>query len=216
MAIKLENKTNVTAPDVTYPYGNIKNDTGAGDGTPVNVQVYADFHQFFARMAALAGITYNNLPDNSTNGYQYYDALLSLIQSNITTANAVTVTNTVGLTVIPFTQNRHNLEYANIASGSVPLKTFTYDFTNAVVGKVVRLHYGAQTGSTFILDFPLSTANGYTTLVSPGGTVSSTSTTTRAQVGVTSSVGRVVVEFTYLGIEPTTNAKLVSVKIAIA
>jgi len=75
MAIKLENKQNVLAPTGTYPYGNIKNETGLGDGTPVDVNTYADFHQFFARLLFKSGITPNGLPENATNGFQYYEAL---------------------------------------------------------------------------------------------------------------------------------------------
>lgn len=71
--IRLQNKSNVAAPDATYPYGNIKNDI-SGDGTPVDVQVYGDVHQFLERMFALSGLISNNLPDNATNGFQLYDA----------------------------------------------------------------------------------------------------------------------------------------------
>jgi hypothetical protein len=76
MAIKLENKPNVLAPNGTYTYGNIQDEStpGANDGTPINEEVYADFHQFFARLAG-PWITYNGLPDNTTNGYQFMEAL---------------------------------------------------------------------------------------------------------------------------------------------
>ncbi len=78
--IKLENKQNVSAPDATYPYGNIKDNTGANDGTPVSTLVHADFHQFFAKMFDVAEgttfITSNGLVENDVNGFQYYDALL--------------------------------------------------------------------------------------------------------------------------------------------
>lgn len=74
MAINLEDKQNVQAPDSDYPYGQIKDDTGSGDGTPVDVAVYGDFHQFFARMFALSGLTYNGLPDNDYSGFQYIEA----------------------------------------------------------------------------------------------------------------------------------------------
>ena len=74
MAIELSTKTNVAVPDSDYPYGQIKDDTGAGDGTPVDVAVYGDFHQFFARMFALSGLTYNGLPDNDYSGFQYIEA----------------------------------------------------------------------------------------------------------------------------------------------
>lgn len=83
MAIKLEDKQNVQAPDSDYPYGQIKDDTGAGDGTPVNVAVYGDFHQFFARMFALSGLTFNGLPDNDYSGFQYIEAANKLWKSYI-------------------------------------------------------------------------------------------------------------------------------------
>lgn len=79
MAIKLVSKTNTNGVTGTYPYGSIRDEVSPGDGTPVDTQVYGDFHQFFARMAALAGITLNDLPDNNTNGFQYYEALAKLI-----------------------------------------------------------------------------------------------------------------------------------------
>lgn len=81
MAVKLEDKQNVQAPDGDYPYGQIKDDTGAGDGTPVDVAVYGDFHQFFARMFALSGLTYNGLPDNDYSGFQYIEAANKLWKS---------------------------------------------------------------------------------------------------------------------------------------
>lgn len=83
MARKLEDKPNVIAPDGTYPYGRIKDNTGANDGTPVNELVYGDFHQFFAKMAAAAGITLNGLPENLTNGFQYFDALQAVINASL-------------------------------------------------------------------------------------------------------------------------------------
>ena len=73
--IKLENKKNVTAPDANFPFGNIKDDSGLGDGTPVDLEVYADFHQFFAKLFNLSGLTSNNLPESETNGFQYIEAL---------------------------------------------------------------------------------------------------------------------------------------------
>jgi hypothetical protein len=75
MAIKLENKTNVDAPDSTWPFGKTKDDTGSNDGTPLDHSTLTDYFQFFARMAGEAGITFNGLPDNDVNGWQYYQSL---------------------------------------------------------------------------------------------------------------------------------------------
>lgn len=81
MAILLQNKPNVVAPGGAYPFGNIKDNTGANDGTPLNTLVHADFHQFFAKMLDDSGIGANGLPDNSVNGFQYYLALLAVIKA---------------------------------------------------------------------------------------------------------------------------------------
>jgi hypothetical protein len=81
MAIKLTAKDNVEAPSTDYPFGNIKDDTGAEDGTPVNKAVYADFHQFFEKLMSVAGLTHNGLPDNATDGFQLYEALLKVFDS---------------------------------------------------------------------------------------------------------------------------------------
>lgn len=83
MAIELSTKENTMDPNGEFPYGNIIDDDGSGTtGTPVNVQVYADFHQFFARMFAQSGLSYNGVPENAYDGFQYFEALMFLIQRN--------------------------------------------------------------------------------------------------------------------------------------
>ena len=66
----LENQTGVEAPSGDYPKGRIVDaQTVVGEG------VNGDMVQFFQRMAELAGVTENDLPDNITNGYQLIQAL---------------------------------------------------------------------------------------------------------------------------------------------
>ena len=65
----------ITPANVDYPYGDIKDDTGAGDGTAVNRANHADYHQTFRKLLALSDIIPNNLPDNVDNGFQYIEAL---------------------------------------------------------------------------------------------------------------------------------------------
>lgn len=91
MAIDLSAKPNTLTPNATYPYGNILDDTGANDGTPINALVYADFHQFFAKLLDNAGITANGLPDNFTNGFEYFDALIAT-ETTLGLANQTNIT----------------------------------------------------------------------------------------------------------------------------
>lgn len=73
---------NIDLSNPDYLLGRIKNNTGAGDGTPVNEFVYGDIHQFFAKLLNLAGLVPNGLPDNETNGYQTIDGLISIASKN--------------------------------------------------------------------------------------------------------------------------------------
>jgi len=65
-----------------YPNGRIKNQTGVGDGTPVNEEVYGDIHETKDKLMRLYGISHNGLPDNETNGYQLIEALVALASKN--------------------------------------------------------------------------------------------------------------------------------------
>lgn len=79
---------------VKYPNGRIKDNTGAGDGTPVNEFIYGDLHEFKDKLMRLAGLTHNGLPDNQVNGYQSIDSLRDFgskhdVVQSITTASGV-------------------------------------------------------------------------------------------------------------------------------
>lgn len=72
--IKLENKPNVTPPDLTYPFGKSTDNTGTNNGFPLNTATLEDYHQFFAKLFADSGLVANNLPDNAVNGFQMMQA----------------------------------------------------------------------------------------------------------------------------------------------
>lgn len=81
MARSLKNKVNVEPPDGDFPYGRIKDNTGIGDGTPVDENTYGDHHQFFARLMeyvmeyAKDGFEWNEEPDSAYVGFQLFEAL---------------------------------------------------------------------------------------------------------------------------------------------
>jgi hypothetical protein len=78
MAKGIENYPNIdTSNPTAYPNGIIKNNTGNGNGTPLNVETLADIYAFFDKLLRAAGITASGDPDNETNGHQYYEALFA-------------------------------------------------------------------------------------------------------------------------------------------
>jgi len=81
MARKLSNKTNVTAPDATYPYGKVKDNPGDNTGTPVNEALLGDMTQFFEKLMAATATAFNNQPENDVSGFQFYTALVAAIRA---------------------------------------------------------------------------------------------------------------------------------------
>lgn len=74
----LENKTNITAPDADYPFGSVRDKTPSLAGTIWNFETMSDIIQFFSKMFNESGLTANNLPDNNTNGFQLFEAFLTI------------------------------------------------------------------------------------------------------------------------------------------
>lgn len=70
-----------SSPSV-YPNGKIQDNTGSGNGTPVNNYIYSDLHEMKDKLMRLYGLDYNGLPDNEINGFQLVDALRALASKN--------------------------------------------------------------------------------------------------------------------------------------
>lgn len=79
MARVLSSIVNTDAPNSAYPSGKIRNKNASASpavaGTPVVEEIYGDIIQFFYKLARLATIELNNLPDNEVNGFQFLTAL---------------------------------------------------------------------------------------------------------------------------------------------
>lgn len=61
--------------DTSYPVGDIKDDSGAGDGTELDRTSNADIQQFFAKIMRIGNVSYNHFPENEYTGFQFIDAL---------------------------------------------------------------------------------------------------------------------------------------------
>jgi hypothetical protein len=81
--IPLKSNINVDNSDPSnYPDGRVKDNTGTGNGTPVDRNVYGDLHSNISRLMREYGIVPSGLPDNETNGYQIIQALSALASKN--------------------------------------------------------------------------------------------------------------------------------------
>lgn len=100
MAYKITDFDNYIPVSGTYPFGDIKDNDGTGNGTSLNRKNLADIFQFFQGIMSLGGITPNSLPDNETNGSQLPQALLNII-SGSTTVHTFNSSDYSGGTYLP-------------------------------------------------------------------------------------------------------------------
>jgi hypothetical protein len=78
MAIELEDKANVNAPDADFVYGDVRDKTPSVAGTRWDRETMSDYIQFFHKMMDEAGVAYNGLLDNESNGWQFWEAFRKL------------------------------------------------------------------------------------------------------------------------------------------
>jgi hypothetical protein len=81
MARQLTSVPDTDPPDSDYPAGKIRNDNPPTDGTPVIEELYGDLIQFFHKLMRLAGLSYNNLPENETQGFQFVQAMAAYVRT---------------------------------------------------------------------------------------------------------------------------------------
>lgn len=95
MAISKNTQTNIDDSNLAaYPNGQVKDNTGTGDGFPLNTVTTSDHFEFFDKLMRLANLTFNNNFDNETNGYQFVQGAIALASKSdfilpITTSSGV-------------------------------------------------------------------------------------------------------------------------------
>lgn len=141
MARSLASKPQTVAPDATYEYGNIRDTSGSTLGTPVNTLVYGDFHQFFEKLMDYANVTANGLPDNTTNGYQLFDALLATTRQDLPTLSTTTWASNTVFTTATFVSGA-----SEGGSPIIGINAFRSGGLTSISG-VVRINCDTATGS---------------------------------------------------------------------
>lgn len=141
---------------VKYPNGRIKNNTGGGNGTPVNEEVYGDLHEAKDKLLRLYGILPNGLPDNETNGYQLIDGLIALATKNDFT---LTLNESLGQLTVPLKLSKLKDNETFILKASVDKTTET-----TIKGTLD----GSSKTIVFLGDFK---ANEYVRMINTPGTV---------------------------------------------
>lgn len=168
--IPLLNKPNVDPVSSEYPYGNIKDDDGTGNGTPVDTEVYADIHQTIERIMFYAkglGITPNGQPDNAYNGFQIFEAMAKIFglkkeidigdwnmdsTTDITKAHGLDLTKIRKVEAIIYADSGTNerymiTDYVGGNPATIPIAGSIY--VDATTVHIVRLTGGPFDNSTF-------------------------------------------------------------------
>ena len=78
MAVTILDLENATPEDSDNIYGDITDDNGSGNGTPMNNKAFHDMFVFFQRLMQKGNVTPNHLPDNAYTGFQLFTALQNL------------------------------------------------------------------------------------------------------------------------------------------
>lgn len=81
--IPLKDKPNAIAPDSDFQFGRPKDNTGSNNGTPVNAAVFNDIFQFVEKLVNSSNVIPNGQLENTTNGYQIFDALRDVIRQGL-------------------------------------------------------------------------------------------------------------------------------------
>lgn len=129
----LQDKVNVQAPDADFPFGDLTDDNGTGNGTPANRELFSDALQFFEKLMSEAGIVPNGILDNEYNGWQLYDAFRKLTRpysvytaKHIQAGTAAPTTAPVGFNDIGnivWTRNSTGSYYGTLANAFPDAKT---------------------------------------------------------------------------------------------
>lgn len=146
---KLENFTNVEAPSAEYPFGNVKDNTGTGNGTPVNRNTMSDIWQFFAKLASEAGITPNDVFDNEYDGFQTWEAFRTLtrpykvyaaamLQSGTSAPTATIFQNEIG--AIVWTRSDVGKYIGTLSGAFLSAKTFIIAPNNCFANQDARVY----------------------------------------------------------------------------
>ena len=81
--IPLQANSNIDNSDpINFPNGRLKDNTGSGNGTPVNRNVYGDLHANISKLMRLYYIIPTGLSDSETAGYQIIESLIALASKN--------------------------------------------------------------------------------------------------------------------------------------
>lgn len=141
---KTINKTNTIPINTDYPFGDIKNDDGTFNGTPINRELLADYVQFFEKMFFESGLNANGLPDNATNGFQLWQALEN-ISTNVKYRGGYDYTTVSQV-------NANSDSYSGSLSAFISLRKIIHiNITGASIGNIYTSMGNADIGTEIFL-----------------------------------------------------------------
>jgi hypothetical protein len=97
--ILLENNTRAGAPNADYPFGFIVDENGSNNGTFIDSNFLNDLWQLKEKMFDESGLVANGLPDNLTNGFQLFQAFMTVFGLKKRFSSAWNMDTTAGIQI---------------------------------------------------------------------------------------------------------------------
>lgn len=141
--IPLADKTNTDPPSATWPSGDVNDNTGGNNGTPVNRELVSDALQFFEKIMVESATTPSGNLDNAVNGFQLYEAFRKLAGPYKVYTATMTQTGTNAPTVTILHNTIGNIVWTRTAEGNY-IGTLTGAFP---VGKAFGINTVSSVGS---------------------------------------------------------------------
>lgn len=191
------NKTNVTPAGGSYPYGNIKNDDGTFNGTPINVELLADYVQFFEKIFADSGIVSNGLADNETNDFQLVEAMEAMIEKRFklnyynddVVFIADNLTNISSFFYVFNIFNRGTSEF-DFQNDDTTINIVSFGRNNSPVGTVHNIVFDQSPNGAFTFNITLNSTNAGSNPVIKKAGIAGADTTFTIPIGETFQVIR--------------------------
>jgi hypothetical protein len=161
MAIDKNTVPNIDDSDpADYPNGQIRDNDGSDNGTPVARVTFSDMFETFAKLMRMAQIAYNGTFDNEASGYQYIQALQALAGKNDIVQTMTAGSEIIGGVNTPVLILSSKIEILQSGEFFIVKPNFDYAAQLQLRGATAAIYKTISTSSAFKANDTLIITNG--------------------------------------------------------